>query len=308
MAKEAMTLPAGPEAPDKIEREADPLIGQEIGGCLIEELVAVDPISSSYKAVQLSMERPVALRVLAREMTEDEDAVARFIEATRAAGKLAHPNIVQVYDAGKDHGIYFIALEYVEGKTLKEILQALGPGESMDTTQALDVAEQIAAALEHAHASGIVHRRIRLDSILINGQGVAKLADIGFAASLAESGVAQKLVRRGEIGPGGRMLDLQMTAPEELEEIGLRDPRTDIYSLGAIMFIALTGRLPFMAASEEEMIEKVRGGRHVAIEKLNPSLSRPVQKMVSKAMALAPEGRYRSAAELRAGILDARAL
>ncbi len=298
---EAMLLPVETEASTLREPEADPLIGQEIGGCLVEKLISVDAISSSYKAVQVSMDRLVTLRVLAKEMTEDKKAVTRFIETARAAGQLVHPNIVQVYDAGKEQGLYYIALEYVDGKTLKETLLEYSPGHPFDTTRALDIAEQIAAALEHAHGNGLVHRRVHLDNILIGERGVAKLAEIGFAASLAGSGLERKM------RPGQRTPDFQLTAPEELDAGHSPDPRVDIYSLGAIMFVMMAGRLPFKASSEEEMIEKIRSGRRVPIEKLNPSLSQAVRDVISKAMAVAPEERYPAAADLRADILAARA-
>ena len=295
--------PAGgePAPPALEEAENERLIGQTLGGCLVEKLLYRDPMSCTYKATQVSMERVVTLKVLAREMTKDEQAVSRFIEAARAAGKLAHPNIVQVYDAGKEDGLYYIALEHVDGKTVKSILLERSSARPLEMEKALDIAEQISAALEHAHKHGIVHRRIRLENILITDQGVAKLADLGFGAGLIEAGIKEHLL------PGQRMLDLQLTAPEGIETSARADFRSDIYSLGAVLFAMATGRLPFRGRTEGEIVEKIKNGQRIPLERLNQNLPEKVQHLILKAMAPRPEDRYQNAAAMRADVLTARA-
>jgi len=287
-----------PEAAGEVAAES--LTGKVIAGFRLEEEIGRDEMSTIYRAVQVSMDRTVTVKILAADMTRDEQAVTRFIRAARSGGQLVHPNIVQVYDAGEAEGLYYIALEHVEGDTLKALLQARGLGTPLTTRQALDIAAQVAGALAHAHSRKIVHRNIRPHNVIVTGHGVAKIADMGFAKSLADAGLKRATL------PGERLGDMQYAAPEQLTDARLADERADVYSLGAVLFIMLSGRPPFHGDSEADIMAKVQAGQAQDLRQLNPRLPIPVCVIVKKAMMPDPAQRYQAAAELAADLGRAR--
>jgi len=286
---EAVALSIEPAPEPQVQPEADAFSRRVIGGYRIESFIAEDDISRAYRALQLSMERLVCLKILSPEMTHDSEAVDRFITAARAGGKLSHPNIVQVYDAGEENGAYFIALELVDGKTLRRYLQERGRHRPLPRPQAVDVAEQVADALGYAHAQSVIHRNVTPENIYITPHNVAKLADLGFSKHLADSGI-QRPSRFGE-RPG----DLYFTAPEQLIDPRAATVRSDIYALGSVLFVMLTGHMPFRGESAKEIFERVRDGRHENIQRLQRDVPVELARVVDRAMAHQPEDRYGSA-------------
>ncbi len=285
----AVTIQPVAEPPRREKVRPDALIGKVFSGFRIDGFVGEDEISRIYAATQLSMERKVSLKILSPQMTGESRAVERFIAAARAAGKLSHPNIVQVYDAGQEGDVYFIAIERVEGKSLREHLRARGRNRPLKMDQSLDTAEQIADALTYAHAQAVVHGNINLDNIFLTPHNVAKLAEMGFSHRLSDSGM-KRPSRFGE-RPG----DLQFVAPEQLIDPRAASDRSDVYALGAVLFVLLTGHMPFRGETAQEVTERVREGRHEIVRRLQRDVPEELQGLVDRAMSTRAENRFQGA-------------
>lgn len=288
---EPIAMSIEPAPVEKAPVEPDPFIGKTVGGYLIRAAAGEDEISRVYHAVQLSMERTVCLKILSPEMTHDSRAVERFIRTARAGGKLSHPNIVQVYDAGEDSGAYYIALELVDGKPLRSHLQERGRNRPLPFPEAADITEQVADALVYAHAQEVIHRSITPDNIYITPHHVTKLADLGFSQSLSDSGI-QRPSRFGD-RPG----NLQFSAPELLADPRSADARVDLYALGAVLFVMVTGHMPFRGETEDALCERIRSGRHENARRLHREVPAELALFVDRAMVCRPEERHASAQE-----------
>jgi serine/threonine-protein kinase len=276
------------------------LLGTVVGGCRIEGLLGRDDISSVYRATQLSMERSVALKILSPAMTGDLRSKDRFIGAARAGGKLNHPNIVRVYDAGEENGLTFVAMEFVAGKSVRRLL---GEGEAsrpLALAQAVEIGEQIAGALDYAHSVSTVHGHVTADTILVTPHGVAKLAEIGFVRT-ATAGSAPL-----PTDPARRMDELQFTPPEYLA--GPRSPtaQCDIYSLSVVLFLMVTGQMPFRAATEKELLEKIRKGGHEPVRRLRRDAPDSLARAIEVGMAAQAGQRFSRAADLLAALQKCR--
>jgi len=280
------------EGPSPSSPGPEAMIGRIIGGCRIDELVRQDEVTHVYRGQQLSMERAVALRILSPELTSDPEAADRFIAGARAAGKLNHPNIVQVFDAGEEEGIRFIALEHVDGESVRGLLERRGRKRPLDAYLSVEIIRQIAEALQYAHTRNLLHLNITPDNILVTPHNIAKLAEIGFLQSLKDSGIYRPS-RTSEQSDA-----LQFASPELLDPAAGPDERSDIYSLGAVLFLMLSGRLPFSAGDESELLKKIREGNHESLSAFNRSLPDRLIKIVNRAIAFRPEQRYQSAEEL----------
>ena len=274
----------------EVETAPDPLVGKVIGGCKIEEHIGTDALSKIYRATQLSMERSVKLRVLAEEMTRDAAALQRFVEAARAGGRLMHPNILQVYAAGESDGYWYVALEIAEGITVREILCQGGRVAFMPVDKALDIGIHIAGALSYAHGQNVFHADMSLDNIVVTRHGIAKLADTGFARELAGLG-----------GAGGKAVPRvsQFTAPEQFAGSPGGGPAADVYALGVVMFVMLSGHLPFAARTDAELRAKISAGQHESLQRLRASLPADLCHVIEKTMSPQPEHRYASAGEFQ---------
>jgi eukaryotic-like serine/threonine-protein kinase len=185
-----------------------------------------------YRARDAVLERPVAIKVLHRNLAGDAGFIERFRREARAAANLNHQNIVAVHDWGSVDGIYYMVMEYVAGLSLREILHAEG---LLAPAQAADVLEQTLAALQHAHRQGIVHRDVKPENLMVTRDGVVKVADFGLARAFADAQITEA---------GNVIGTVQYLAPEQLQGEPA-DPRTDLYALGVVAFELLTGRLPF---------------------------------------------------------------
>ena len=278
----------------------DPLIGSVVAGCRVEEWINSDGISNTYRAFQVSMERPVALRVLASQLTNTPDAAERFICAARAGGKLSHPNIVQVFDAGEDNGVCFVLLELVDGHSVRVMLQERGRKRALEKDAAVDFAAQIAEALDYAHNRSVVHRSITPDTVLVTRHGIAKLAETGFVQNLEESGIDRPS------RPGEQVDALHFSAPEVQSSPRNASPQSDIYSLGAVLFLMLSGHPPFRGGSEMEIMKMVQQGRHQSLSKLQPSIPDDLVQIVDRALSVRPDHRYTTAGEFQTDLRQAR--
>jgi eukaryotic-like serine/threonine-protein kinase len=212
------------------------VVGEVIcGRYQLEELLGSGGMSSVYRAHDTLLERDVALKILHEHHAEDEEYVERFRREARAVAQLSHPNIVTVIDRGEDEGRQFIVFEYVEGRTLKDLVDE-GP---LDVRQALEVTIKIARGLGFAHEHGIVHRDVKPQNVLLNDEGEAKVTDFGIARSLD----LDKMTQSGTVlGTSNYIAPEQATGKEV-------DVRTDVYSLGVVLFELLCGEVPFVGES-----------------------------------------------------------
>ncbi|HET7589893.1 MAG TPA: protein kinase [Solirubrobacterales bacterium] len=243
-------------------------IGSEIAGYRIEELIARGGMGVVYRATHLGLERPVALKVIARELADRAGFRERFLRESRLAARLDHPAVVPVYDSREVDGELLVAMRLVQGGDLRGLIEREGP---LPPARALDLLGQVAAALDAAHAAGIVHRDVKPHNILVEGDR-AYLSDFGLAKAFDESGAASGA---SVVGTAHYM------SPEQWrgEAIG---PAADVYSLGCVLYEAITGVAPF-ARSESDP---------------EPTMPQGVEAAIRRAVARDPAERYRSAGEL----------
>ncbi|MGD2206891.1 MAG: serine/threonine-protein kinase, partial [Anaerolineae bacterium] len=251
-----------------------------------------------YKAWQPSLERYVALKVLPEYFQHDPEFLARFHREAKAAAKLNHPNIVTVYDTGKVDGRHYIAMEYVEGGSLRE---RLGKG-PLDLDEVQRILIQVADALDHAHAHGLIHRDIKPANILFTGDPDEQS---GHRPKVTDFGIAQaadgtRLTRSGAI-----LGTPEYMAPEQAKGEAV-DRRADLYALGVVLYLMLTGQAPFRGTTPHATLHAVIYDPPPPPRQLNPELSPAMQTVVLKALAKHPEDRFQSGKALAAAFRRAR--
>ncbi|MHC4916881.1 MAG: protein kinase domain-containing protein, partial [Planctomycetota bacterium] len=268
---------------------------RELGGFELISRLGAGGMGAVYKAKQKSMDRLVALKVLPPKLAKDQSFIERFFREARSVAKLNHQNIVQGIDVGEASGYYYLAMEFVQGSSLRDIIQKCGP---MAEEESLDIIEQVSKGLHHAHVHGLIHRDVKPDNVLIDTQGVAKLCDLGLArqaqddSSLTQTGVA--------LGTP------HYIAPEQARGEDV-DARADLYSLGATWFHMLAGRPPFVADNALAVITKHLTEPVPPLSSVRGGVSPAIEAVVTKLMAKEASGRYMSAAELLEDIADIRA-
>lgn len=256
----------------------------------IERQLGQGGMASVYLARDEELDRPVALKLLADNLAGDATFRDRFEREARLAARLSHPNVVRVFDVGESHGRPFIVMEYVEGDTLADELERHG---SLPTARAVELALQICRGLEAAHASGLVHRDVKPRNLLLRPDGVLKIADFGIARA-AES---TRLTEIGTILGTAAYL-----APEQAEGLEAT-PAADLYSVGAVLYELLTGRVPYAATSLVELLAKQQAGPPAPIGGAPPAL----EQAVNRCLEPDPSERPASAAALAAELAAAQA-
>jgi len=241
-----------------------------------------------YEARQLSLNRAVAIKVLPKRFSENHEYVERFYREGRAAAKLNHNNIVQAFDVGEAGGYHYFVMEYVEGKTLHDDLSA---GKVFSEDEALHIIIQIAHALAHAHARGLIHRDVKPKNIMINTANVAKLADMGLARETTDIETAQTEAGKAYGTP-------YYIAPEQIRGQIDIDGRVDIYSLGATFYHIVTGRVPFIADDPRDVMKKHLREQLIPPDHINTSLSAGISEVIEVMMAKHREDRYNNVEEL----------
>ena len=242
-------------------------------------------MATVYKAKCHVLNRYVAVKVLKDEFTTDEEFIKRFNTEAQAVASLTHPNIVSVYDVGHEGDLYYIVMELIQGKTLKEIIVADG---ALSWKWSVNVAIQIASALETAHKNNIIHRDIKPHNIIITEDGIAKVTDFGIAKSVSNSTITAFGTTLGSV---------HYFSPEHARG-GYTDAKSDLYSLGVVLYEMLTGKVPFDADTPVSVALKHMQEEPVEPIKLNPAIPTAVNKIVMKAMKKDPAFRYQNATEM----------
>lgn len=252
----------------------------------IIEKVGNGGMATVYKATDLVLKRYVAVKVLRDEFTTDEEFIKRFETEAQSAARLVHANIVSIFDVGVDNGIYYIVMELIQGKTLKEIIvEERGP---LPWKWSVNVAIQIASALEMAHKNNIIHRDIKPHNIIITEDGIAKVTDFGIAKAVSNSTITAFGTTIGSV---------HYFSPEHARG-GYTDAKSDIYSLGVVMYEMVTGKVPFDADTPVSVALKHMQEEPIPPIEANPHLPEAVNKIILKALKKDPMLRYQTATEL----------
>lgn len=252
-------------------------------------------MSSVHMATDLTLERTVAVKILAEHLSDDERFVARFRREALAVAKLIHPNIVQVYDTGLDRGRHYIVMEYVEGRSGAQILQKHGP---LDAETTAEIGAQACAGLDYAHRRGIIHRDVKPGNLMIvggpvgGGEMTVKLTDFGIARAVEQTRITQV----GSVVGTAAYLSPEQVRGEEAT------PATDVYALGVVLYQFLTGRLPYEGSTLAELAVRQQNERPLPPSTYNDEVSGTLGAAVLRALEGDPARRYASASELAGGL------
>jgi serine/threonine-protein kinase len=258
--------------------------GETIGRFTIIEELGRGGMAVVYKAVQRDLERVVALKVLPPELSRDNSYIARFRQEARSAAQLEHPHIVPIYEIGEAEGAHFIAMKFIPGQTLKELIQQ---EEAMGLDRIVELLTPIAAALDYAHRHGVIHRDIKPSNMMLTGDGWMYLTDFGLAKGAT---VSDGLTRTGTV-----MGTPEYMSPEQAQGMVEVGPASDIYALGVVCYEMLTGDYPFQAETPLGMLAARLVQAPRPPRQLRPALSLDVEAVVMRALARDPQHRYASA-------------
>lgn len=248
----------------------------------LEELIGGGGMADVYKARDCLLNRPVAVKILHEEFKQDKEFVDKFQREAQAAARLSHPNIVNIYDVGVADGDHYIVMEYVPGRTLKDRIRQEG---HLSVSESLRVAREIAEALAHAHANNLVHCDIKPHNILMMADGHAKVADFGIARAVTESTMTYS---------GNVIGSVHYFSPEQAKGTMIT-PKSDVYSLGVVLYEMLTGKLPFTGDNPVSIAVKHLQEEPVPVRQIDPAIPPVVEAIVSKAMSKDPAMRPTSA-------------
>jgi serine/threonine-protein kinase len=279
----------------RAKQDQAPLIGQQIPGYQLLEKLGQGATGTVFKARQLSMNRLVAIKILHPRWAANPEFLKRLTREAHLAAKLSHNNIVQAIDVGSTGNLNYFVMEYIEGTTLKH---ELGAGKRYDEKEGVEIALQMAQALQHAHRRGLIHRDIKPANIVLTSDGIAKLADLGMARETSDAALA-----RAE--KGLTIGTPYYIAPEQIEGDEDIDVRADIYSLGATFYHLVTGRVPFPGDDADVVLEAHLHMELTPPDHLNTNLSSGLGEVVEFMMAKDRRQRYQKPDDL---ILDLECL
>lgn len=267
--------------------------GQKINGRYeIIKSIGEGGMANVYLGYDTILDRNVAIKVLRGDLANDEKFVRRFQREALSASSLSHPNIVAMYDVGEDDGLYYIVMEYVEGKTLKQLLKKRG---SLTLSEAIDIMLQLTDGMAHAHDSYIVHRDLKPQNIMIQDDGQIKITDFGIAMALNSTQLTQTNSVMGSV---------HYLPPEQAAGKGATI-KSDIYSMGIIFYELLTGELPFKGDSAVEIALKQMKEPLPDVHKLNNDIPQSIENIILKATAKNPKNRYDDAKSMHNDLLTA---
>jgi tRNA A-37 threonylcarbamoyl transferase component Bud32/CheY-like chemotaxis protein len=278
------------------DRTDDPRIGQVIAGYRIEERVGRGGMGVVYRAEHLNLRRRAAIKIIAPDLAESEGFRERFTREARIAAALQHPNIVTVYDAGEVDGILYLAMQYIEGNDLAAMLRKDG---RLRPYRAIDVIRQVASALDAAHAMGLIHRDVKTANVLIEGR-TAFLTDFGLTKRV--DGTHTELTRAGDV-----VGTIHYVAPEQIEG-GKVSARSDVYSLGCLLYHCLTGQVPYSRDTDVAVIYAHLSEPPPKLTALRPELAAGLDGVIAKALDKSPDRRFPTCTDLvnaARGVIDA---
>ena len=272
-------------------------VGKRLGRYEIRSLLGVGGMGEVYLAQDTQLRRPVALKLLPPEFTLNDERLARFQQEAFAASALNHPNILTIYEVGSQEGVYFIATEFIDGVSLRERMAK----EPLTLEQLLDIGGQIASALAAAHAAGIVHRDMKPENVMVRRDGYVKVLDFGLAkltesqGSHSDSDAATMQMVRTD--PGKVMGTPHYMSPEQARGFEV-DARTDIWSLGVMLYELAAGRVPFGGPSGGDILVSILSNEPIPLQRYSPDIPSELQRIVRKALRKDAEERYQLVKEL----------
>lgn len=262
------------------------MIGKRISGRYkILDMIGGGGMANVYLAHDMILDRNVAVKMLRLDLTNDEEFIRRFRREAQSATSLNHPNIVNIYDVGEEDDLYYIVMEHVDGQTLKQYIQQYSP---IGVEETIGIMRQLTSAISHAHQNHIVHRDIKPHNILIAPDGTVKITDFGIAMALSATSITQTNSVLGSV---------HYLSPEQARG-GMANKKSDVYSLGIVMFELLTGRLPFSGESAVSIALKHLQSETPSVRRWNPAIPQSVENIVLKATAKDPFHRYNSVDEM----------
>ncbi len=262
------------------------LLGKRLSNYEVLELIGKGGMGFVFRARDVSLDREVALKVLRPELSEDKEFESRFVREARNAAKVDHPSIVQVYSAGKMGNLLFMAMQFVKGDTVSKLLEDQG---KFEWTKALKICKQVLKALHIAHRHGFIHRDLKPTNIMVDDHGTTKIMDFGLMKHVSVSdGLTKAGVYYGTP---------EYSSPEQCQTQEL-DARSDIYSLGAVLYEMLTGRLPHVAEEPLALFRKIEKDEPISIRLLNPNIPKEVSDIIHRMMHKDPQRRYQAAEDV----------
>lgn len=270
-------------------------MGKTFGGRYeVLEQIGAGGMAIVYKAKDLLLNRTVTIKVLREQFLSDEEFIRRFRREAQSAASLSHPNIVSVYDVGKEGDFEYIVMEYVEGRNLKEIIREYAP---LTTEQTINLGRQITEAIQNAHENHIIHRDIKPHNILVTADGHAKVTDFGIARAVSSATVTHT---------GDIVGSVHYLSPEQAKGLQINE-QSDIYSLGIILYELVTGKVPYEGETPITIVLKHMNDQPVLPSKINPRVEKEFEAVIMRAIAKSPENRYLSAKDLLADLNNIQA-
>src|SRR5215469_6540728 len=270
--------------------------GAKLGSYEIQSPLGAGGMGEVYLATQSNLGRQVAIKVLASSAASDPERLRRFEQEARAASALNHPNIISIYDVGRDGSTSYLAMEFVDGRTLRDLLNA-GP---LGIKKSLQNAAQVADGLAKAHSAGIVHRDLKPENVMVSRDGCVKILDFGLAKLMPgdDSSQSQTLTATAHgTRPGTVMGTAGYMSPEQARGAEL-DYRSDIFSFGSILYEMVAGKPPFKAASSAQTMAAIIEDEPTPIAEANPKAPAPLRWVIERCMAKDPDDRYSSTRDL----------